>query len=124
MHHRINEDEGSEQPPIFNRASQNVVAAVMLVRMMPEPSTTEGRWVHGELRDLLETAAVQQAESSASRWCGGASDLPTALPWQNREASVRLEPTRAPIAHRVPLLLDCLGNRCEVQGDHEVVSRR
>ena len=59
MHHRINDDEGSEQPPIFNRASQNVAAVVMLVRAMPEPSTTEGRWVCGELRDLLETAAVQ-----------------------------------------------------------------
>ena len=66
MHRRINNDEGSEQPPIFNRASQNIMAAAMLVRAMLEPSTTEGRWVHGELRDLLETAAVQQAESSAS----------------------------------------------------------
>ena len=63
---RINNDEGSEQPPIFNRASQNVAAATMLVRAMPEPSTTEGRRVRGELRDILETAAVQQAESSAS----------------------------------------------------------
>ena len=66
MHHCINEDEGSEQPPIFNHASQNVMAAAMLVRAMPEPSTTEGRWVRGELRDLLEIATVQQAESSAS----------------------------------------------------------
>ena len=49
VHRRINNDEGSEQPPIFNRASQNVVAAAMLVRAMPEPSTTEGRRVHGEL---------------------------------------------------------------------------
>ena len=67
MHRRINNDEGSEQPPIFNRASQNVAAAAMLVRAMPEPSTTEGRRVRGELRDLLETAAVQQAESSVSQ---------------------------------------------------------
>ena len=67
MHHRIHDDEGSEQPPVFNRASQNITAAAMLVRAMPEPSTTEGRRVRGELRDLLETAAVQQAESSASR---------------------------------------------------------
>ena len=42
MHRRINNDEGSEQPPIFNCASQNVVAAAMLVRAMLEPSTTEG----------------------------------------------------------------------------------
>jgi len=31
VHHRINNDEGSEQPPIFNRASQNITAAAMLV---------------------------------------------------------------------------------------------
>jgi len=79
-HHRIHDDEGSEQPPVFNRASQNVVAAVMLVRAMPEPSTMEGRRVHGELRDLLETAAVQQAESSASQRHGGFSKLPAAPP--------------------------------------------
>ena len=78
MHHRINNDEGSEQPPIFNRASQNVAAAAMLVRAMPEPSTTEGRRVRGELWDLLETATVQQAESSASRRRRGASELPAA----------------------------------------------
>jgi hypothetical protein len=34
---------------------------------MPEPSTTEGRCIQGELKDLLEGAAVRQAESSASR---------------------------------------------------------
>ena len=49
VHHRINNDEASEQPPIFNRASQNVAAAAMLVRAMPEPSTTEGRRVRSEL---------------------------------------------------------------------------
>ena len=59
--------KGGEQPPIFNHASQNITAVAMLVRTMPEPSTTEGRRVRGELRDLLETAAVQQAESFASR---------------------------------------------------------
>ena len=80
MHRRINNDEGSEQPPIFNRASQNVMVAAMLVRVMPKPSTTEGQRVRGELWDLLETAAVQQAESSTSRWRGGASDLPMAPP--------------------------------------------
>ena len=43
---------------------------------MPEPSTTEGRQVRGELRDLLETAAVQQAESSASRRRGVPRNYP------------------------------------------------
>ena len=49
VHRRISNDEASEQPPIFNRASQNIAAAAMLVRAMPEPSTTEGRRVRGEL---------------------------------------------------------------------------
>jgi hypothetical protein len=64
---RINEDEGGEQPLVFNRASQNIVAAEILLRTMPEPSTLEGRWVHDELRGLLECVAVQQAKSSASQ---------------------------------------------------------
>ena len=58
VNHRINNDIGGEQPPIFNRTSQNVMAAVMLLRTMPEPSTSGGRRVHGELQDLLKTAAV------------------------------------------------------------------
>jgi hypothetical protein len=29
---------------------------------MPEPSTTEGRRIQGELKDLLEGAAVRRAE--------------------------------------------------------------
>ena len=91
---------------------------------MPEPSTSEGRRVHGKLRDLLETAVVQQAESSASRRRGGASELSTTPPRQDREASVRSEPARAPKANKAPSVHDRLGNRREAQGDHEVVSRR
>ena len=92
----------------------------MLIRTMPEPSTTEGRRVRGELQDLLETAAVQQAESSASRQRGGASELLTAPPRQDREASVHPKPAQAPALHRVPLLR----NRHEAQADHEVVGRQ
>jgi hypothetical protein len=33
---------------------------------MPEPSTTEGRRIQEELKNLLEDAAVRQVESSAS----------------------------------------------------------
>jgi hypothetical protein len=40
---------------------------------MSEPSTTEGRRIQGELRRLLEDAAVRQAESSASRRRGDPS---------------------------------------------------
>ena len=96
----------------------------MLVRAMPEPSTTEGRRVRGELRDLLETAAVQQAESSASRRRDAVSDLPSAPHRRDREASVRPEPARAPTINRVPSVHDRLDNQREAQGDHEVVGRR
>ena len=84
---------------------------------MPEPSTSEGRWVHGELQDLLETAVVQQAESSASRRRGDTSTRPSALPRQDREPSVH-DRLRAPSVH------DRLSDRRETQGDHDVVSRR
>ena len=75
----------------------------MLVRVMREPSTTEGRRVRGELRDLLETAIVQQAESSASRRCENISKRPSV---QDR--------LKAPSVH----------DRCEAQEDHDMVSRR
>jgi hypothetical protein len=64
---RIINDARAGLPPTFNGASQNLAAAAMLLRTMPEPSATEGRRVQGELKNLLENAAVQQAESSASR---------------------------------------------------------
>ena len=79
----------------------------MLVRAMPEPSTTEGRRVRGELRDLLETAIVQQTESSASRRCENTSKRPSV---HNH--------LKAPSVH------DRLSDRREAQEDHDVVSRR
>jgi hypothetical protein len=42
-----------------NRVGQNLAAAAMLLRTMPEPSTTEGRCIQAELKDLLEDAAVR-----------------------------------------------------------------
>jgi hypothetical protein len=42
VNHRIIEDKAGK-PPVFNRASQNVVAATMLLYNMPEPSTPEAR---------------------------------------------------------------------------------
>jgi hypothetical protein len=46
-------------PPTFSGAGQDLAAAVMLLRTVPEPSTTEGRRIQGELKDLLEDAAVR-----------------------------------------------------------------
>jgi hypothetical protein len=44
-------------PPTFSGVGQNLAAAAMLLRAMPEPSTTEGRRIQGELKGLLENAA-------------------------------------------------------------------
>jgi hypothetical protein len=64
---RINADfnvDNLDTPP---RASQKLIAAATLLRAMPAPSTPEARNLHREAQALIEQAAVQQAESSASR---------------------------------------------------------
>jgi hypothetical protein len=60
---RINADN----PDVPPRASQKLVAAATLLRAMPAPSTPEARNLQREVQALIEQAAVQQAESSASR---------------------------------------------------------
>src|SRR5688572_32074517 len=74
----------------------------MLLRAMPEPSTTEGRRIQGELKNLLEGAAVRRAESSASRRQGYPSEPHAATSRFMREASVYTGRTRntAPAADR------------------------
>jgi hypothetical protein len=66
----------------------------MLLRAMPEPSTTEGRRVQGELKNLLESAAVRRAESSASRRQGYPSEPHAATSRFMREASIYTGCTR------------------------------
>jgi hypothetical protein len=64
---RIVDSARARLPPASSGVGQNLAAAAMLLRTMPEPSTTEGRRIQGELKVLLEDAAVRRAESSASR---------------------------------------------------------
>ena len=45
-------------PPAFSGVGQNLATAAMLLLAMPEPSTTEGWRIQGELKALLENAAV------------------------------------------------------------------
>jgi hypothetical protein len=71
---RIVDDARAGLPPAFNGVGQNLAVAVMLLRAMPEPSTTEGRRIQGELKGLLEDAADRRAESSASRRQGCPSE--------------------------------------------------
>jgi hypothetical protein len=64
---RINTDFNVDNPDTPPRASQKLIAAATLLRAMPAPSTPEARNLHREVQALIEQAAVQQAESSASR---------------------------------------------------------
>jgi hypothetical protein len=59
---------------------------------MPEPSTTKGRNLRNEARVLIEQAAVQQAESSASRMRSMASVNAGGTAKQDHEASVHVPP--------------------------------
>jgi hypothetical protein len=56
-----------DDPDTPPRASQKLIAAAKLLRAMPAPLTPEARNLHREAQALIEQAAVQQAESSASR---------------------------------------------------------
>jgi hypothetical protein len=66
----------------------------MLLRAMPEPSTTKGRRIQGELKNLLEGAAVRRAESPASRRQGHPSEHHVSTSRFMREASVHTGRTR------------------------------
>jgi hypothetical protein len=65
-HERISADFNVDSLNTPPRASQKLVAAATLLRAMPAPSTPEARNLHCEAQVLIEQAAVQQAESSAS----------------------------------------------------------
>jgi hypothetical protein len=56
---RLIDEDRVVDPSVFARASQNVIAATMLLRNMPEPSNPDARRARDEIRELLETAAMQ-----------------------------------------------------------------
>jgi hypothetical protein len=64
---RINADFDVDNPTRPLRASQKLIATATLLRAMPAPSTPEARNLHREAQALNQQAAVEQAESSASR---------------------------------------------------------
>jgi hypothetical protein len=103
---RIIDDARAGLPPAFSGAGQNLAAAVMLLRTMPGPSTTEGRRIQGELKDLIENATVRRAESSASQGRGGPSEHNAASYRRMCEASIHTEHT----GDRTPAARDCLGS--------------
>jgi hypothetical protein len=104
--HCIADDVRVRPPPTSSGVGQNLAAAAMLLRAMPEPSTTEGRRIKGELKNLLEGAAVRRAESSASRRQGYPSEPHATTSRFMREASVCTGRTR----NTAPAAPDRLGN--------------
>jgi hypothetical protein len=109
---RIVDDARAGLPPAFSGAGQNLAAAAMLLRTMPEPSTTEGQHIQGKLKDLLEDAAVRRAESSAFRRQGCPSEHRATSPRRMWEASVHIERTR----DGTPAALDRLGSEQHRRG--------
>jgi hypothetical protein len=103
---RIIDDAKARLPPAFSGAGQNLATAAMLLQTMPEPSTTEGRRIQGELKDLLEDAVVRRAESSTSRRRGCPSEHRETSSQHMREASVHNERTW----DGTPAALDRLGS--------------
>ncbi len=86
---RIVDDARARLASASSGVGQNLAAAAMLLRAMPETSTTEGRRIQGELNGLLEDAVVRRAESSASRRQGCPSEHRTTTSRLMREALVR-----------------------------------
>jgi hypothetical protein len=101
-------------PPAVSGSGQDLAAAAMLLRAMPEPSTTEGQRIQGELKDLLEGAAVRRAESSASRRRADPSEHHAVSSRRMQEASVHPERTR----DEAPAARDRLSN------EHHHLDRR
>jgi hypothetical protein len=106
IRHRIVDNARAALPPAVSDSGQDLAAAAMLLRAMPEPSTTEGRRIQGELKNLLEGAAVRRAESSTSRRRADPSEHHAVSSRRIREASVHPERTR----DEAPTARECLGN--------------
>jgi hypothetical protein len=94
IQHRIADDVRARPPPASSGVGQNLAAAAILLRAMPEPSTTKERRIQGELKNLLEDAAVRRAESSASQRQGYPSEHRATTSRFMREASVHTGRTR------------------------------
>jgi hypothetical protein len=80
VQHRITDDARARLPLASSGVGQNLAAVAILLRAMPEPSTTEERRIQGELKNLLEDAAIRRAESSTSRRQGYPRSIAPRLP--------------------------------------------
>jgi hypothetical protein len=121
VQHRIADDARARLPPASSGVGQNLAAAAKLLRAMLEPSTTEGRHIQGELKNLLEDATVRRAESSASRRQGYPPEHRAVTSRFMREASVHTGRTR----DTAPAAPGRLGNKhhrrdCRAHRDEKV----
>jgi hypothetical protein len=103
---RIVDDARARLPPASSGVGQNLAAAAILLGAMSEPSTTEGRRIQGELKNLLEDVAVRRAESFAFGRQGWPPEHRATTSRLMREASVHTGRTR----DATPAAPDCLGN--------------
>src|SRR6185437_2702190 len=111
---RILANDNVDKPPELKTAGEKLVAAAYLLQAMPEPSTTSGRNLRREAQALIEQAAVQQAESSASRMRSIAPKQPGGTARQDHETSVHTPPEgkgKASVAHdaKAPSVRDRIG---------------
>jgi hypothetical protein len=91
---RIVDDARAWLPPASSGVGQNLAAAAILLRAMLELSTAEGRRIQGELKNLLEDAAVRRAKRSASQRQGCPPEHRATTSRLMREASVHTGRTR------------------------------
>jgi hypothetical protein len=94
VQHRTVDNARAALPLAVSGSGQDLATAVMLLRTMPEPSTTKGRRIQGELKDLLEGAAIRRSKTSSSRRRADPSEHHVASSRRMREASVHPERTR------------------------------
>jgi hypothetical protein len=106
VQHHIADDARARLPLASSGVGQNLAAVAILLRAMPEPSTTEGRRIQGELKHLLEDAVVRRVESSASQRQGYPPEHRAATSRFMREASIHTGRTR----DATPAAPGCLGN--------------
>jgi hypothetical protein len=78
--HRITDDVRMRPPPASSGVGQNLAAAAMLLRAMPEPSTTEGRRIQGELKNLWKAPRSDGPRAPPPEGWGTPRNIASRLP--------------------------------------------
>jgi hypothetical protein len=120
---RIIDDARARLSPASSGVGQNLAAAAILLRAMPEPSTTEGRHIQGELKNLLEGCRGPTGRELCLPKARVPPDHHAATSRLMQEASVHTERTRdaTPVA---PGRLSNEHRRCDRRARLEEKVRR